>query len=232
MGGRRGERVFFTGMAAVTAGIVFAGFAPTFFLRPMFVPEPLPVLFVAHGVVFSCWIALLLVQTSLVAGRRTDLHMRLGVAGMAMAALMTVLGPMVTIEAARREVLHGNVGALAFLAVPLFDILVFALLVGIGFALRRRSDWHKRLMLLATLSITPAAIARLRVAFIQEHDFMGFWVADAIVVACAAYDTIARRRLHPAWIWGGLLVIASHPLRVALSGTDAWRAFARWAVAA
>jgi hypothetical protein len=39
------------------------------------------------------------------------------------------------------------------------------------------------------------------------------------------------RRLHPATLWGGLLVVGSGPLRLAIALTDAWLAFANWTVA-
>jgi hypothetical protein len=46
----------------------------------------------------------------------------------------------------------------------------------------------------------------------------------------AAWDLRSRRRLHPVTAWGGLAIILSQPLRPVLSGTEAWKAFARWAV--
>jgi len=55
-----------------------------------------------------------------------------------------------------------------------------------------------------------------------------FGLVDPLLLACASYDTMTKRRLHPAYFWGGLLVIVSHPLRLAIGGTSAWLAFARW----
>jgi hypothetical protein len=43
-----------------------------------------------------------------------------------------------------------------------------------------------------------------------------------------AYDLTTRRRIHPTMAWGGLLIVASQPLRLMLSGTPAWMAFATW----
>ena len=78
---KRRERLFYTGMAAAFVITVFAGFSRTWFLRPMFHPEPLIPLIYVHGFIFTLWIALLLTQTTLIATKRTRTHMRLGVAG-------------------------------------------------------------------------------------------------------------------------------------------------------
>jgi hypothetical protein len=48
-------------------------------------------------------------------------------------------------------------------------------------------------------------------------------------VALAVWDLRSRGRLHPVTLWAGLGYILSQPLRLALSGTEAWLAFARWA---
>jgi hypothetical protein len=42
------------------------------------------------------------------------------------------------------------------------------------------------------------------------------------------YDLVTRKKIHPATIWGGLLIVASQPLRLMISGTPAWMAFASW----
>jgi len=43
------------------------------------------------------------------------------------------------------------------------------------------------------------------------------------------YDLGTRRRVHPATVWGGLVLVASQPLRLMISETAAWSAFAAWA---
>ncbi|HEX6105122.1 MAG TPA: hypothetical protein VFZ26_06020 [Gemmatimonadales bacterium] len=55
-----------------------------------------------------------------------------------------------------------------------------------------------------------------------------FGLADLFIVACAGYDVVTRGRGHPATLWGGLAIVVSQPLRLALSGTAAWMAFAGW----
>jgi hypothetical protein len=94
---------------------------------------------------------------------------------------------------------------------------------------RRNREAHKRLMLLAYVNIVTAAIARLpAVSAVNPLAFFG--VAFLVVVAGAVYDYRSRGRVHPVYLWGGSLFAASVPLRVALSGTDAWHAFARFLI--
>lgn len=227
---RRRERVFYTGMAVAFLLIVFAGFARTYYLRPYFADTPLQPLLHLHGLVFSAWIVLLLVQTALIAAKRTPTHRRLGVAGGVLAALMVLVGTATAIIRAKVvEVPPGSASPLVFLTIPLGDMLVFAVLVGAGFYFRRRPDFHKRLMLLATIAILPAAVARLPFDFIQQYGPLAFFgLSDLFVVFCLIYDLASRGRLHRATVAGGLLLVVSHPLRLVVGGTQAWLTFADW----
>jgi hypothetical protein len=219
-------------MAIVAIGIVFAGFSRTYYLKGLFGRPPLSPLAHLHGFLFTSWILLLLVQVSLVAANRTDIHRRLGVAGGVLAALMICAGTMMGINSARHGFSRQPAGsALRFLAIPLFDMLVFAILVAAALYYRRQPQTHKRLMLLATITLLPAAIARLPFAFIRASGPLAFFgLADLLLLACVIYDTATHRRLHPAYLWGGLLLVASHPLRILIGGTSAWLAFAHWLI--
>ncbi len=227
---RRRERLFYTGMAAAFVLTVFAGFARTYYLRPYFGTPVLSSLLHLHGVVFTSWLVLLLAQTALVAANRTGVHRRLGVAGGVLAVLMVLVGcATAVIRAKIIEVPPGSPSPLAFLVIPLGDMLVFGSLVAAGFYYRRRPDVHKRLMLLATVAILPAATARLPFAFIQETGPLAFFgLADLFIVICLLYDLFTRGRPHRATVWGGLLVVASHPLRLIVGQTQTWLTFAEW----
>lgn len=224
----RQDRIFFAGMAAAAALIVFAGFSRTYFLKGFFGTRPLSLFFHVHGVVFTFWIVLFVVQILLVAAGRTDIHRRLGVAGVVLAMLMVVIGLMAAIDSARRGFTPpGGPPPLVFFVVPVADLVVFSSLVAAGLWLRRRSDAHKRLMLLATISILTPAIARLPgVMAAGPLAFLG--LTDLFVLACLVYDRVARGRIHRAFLWGGLLIIVSQPVRFLIGGTAAWLEFARW----
>ena len=227
---RRRERLFYTGMSVAFLFIVFAGFARTYYLRPYFGTPQLTPLLHLHGLIFTSWIVLLLTQTVLVAAKRTAVHRRLGWAGAALALLMILVGTTTAVVRAKLvEVPPGSPSPLAFLTIPLGDMLVFALLIGAGFYYRRRPDVHKRLMLLATIAILPAAVARLPFDFIQQVGPLAFFgLPDLFVLVVLLYDLLTRGRPHRATVWGGLLLIVSHPLRLVVGNTQAWLSFATW----
>lgn len=208
--------------------IVFAGFAKTFYLKQAFATPPLSALLILHGMLMTSWFVLFIVQTRLVAAGRIDLHRRLGVAGASLALAILIVGPTVAITAAKLGHTPGP-PPLVFLVVPLGDMVVFALLVGSALFFRRRSDVHKRLMLLSFVGLLTAAIARFPVdAWRQAGIVAYFSTTILLVLVCVGYDTIQHRRLHPAFAWGAGLIIVSWPLRLALTTTATWMAFATW----
>lgn len=224
---RNAERRFYGIAAAVAALLVFAGFARTYYLKQAFNAPELPGLVHLHGVVMTGWIALFGVQAGLVATRRVDLHRRLGILGAAFAALVVATGIATAIEGARRGISPGP-PPLVFLAIPLGVILVFGALVAAAIANRRRPDWHKRLMLLATISMLTPAIARLPIDALHAGGIVAFMaVTDLLAIACIAWDTARNRRLHPAFLRGAIFLVASQPAMLALAGTATWLEFAR-----
>ena len=224
------DRRFYTWAAVASALIVFAGFARTFYLKGMFSTPALSELLLVHGIVMTLWLALFIVQVRLVAAGRTDLHRRLGVVGAILVVLILVVGMATAIDAVRRGATPvPEVTPYMFMAIPFFDVAVFAALVGVALWYRRRSDIHKRLMLLATLSILAPGFARIPLDFIKQGGLPMIIVLTLLPVSiCVAVDTVRNRRLHPAFGWGGALVVVSWPLRLMLAGTAAWTQFAAW----
>lgn len=222
------DRRFYGGMALLIAAIVFAGFSRSFYLSRWLDGPTLSPLRIVHGLVFSAWIVLFMTQTALIAGGRRDIHRRLGVAGAVLAAAMVVVGTILAIWNAREGRAPPGVPPLPFLIIPLFDMLVFAPLVAAAVWYRRRSETHKRLMLIATISLLAAPVARLPVALAAAGPPFYFGVVDLLLLTGVLYDFATRRKVHPVYVWGGLAILASQVIRLALSGTDAWLAVAAW----
>jgi hypothetical protein len=226
------EHRFFTGMALAFLASVFVGFARSFYLRPLFPgwPSPPEAFFYVHGAAFTAWVLLLVFQARLVASGRTHVHRKVGVFGAVLASAMVVLGTIGALIAARRPTgfVDVPVPPLQFLAIPLFGIGMFALFVALAVARRRDPQSHKRLMLLASVQLVGAAVARWPlVPAYGPPAFFG--LTDLFVVALAIWDLRTRGRLHPVTLWGGLATIVLQPLQLVVSGTEGWLAFARWA---
>jgi len=225
------DRRFYAWAAGVTVLIAVGGFARTYYLKSLFGTPALSLLVHLHAALMTAWVLLFVIQTRLVAARRTDLHRRLGVFGALLIVAIVAVGIPAAIESARRGVTIGDLTPLMFMVLPLGTVIVFAALAGAAVAFRRRSDIHKRLMLLATLSILTPAIARVPwPAFRAVGPPLFIGLTDLCVVAFVAWDTWKHRRLHPAFGWGTLLLFASQPGRIALAHTAAWERFATWLV--
>lgn len=224
------DRLFFTSMGLFVALVVFAGFAPTYYLaglvpRPARAPEMTTLLHI-HGAAFTFWILLGVVQPALIAGGNRDLHRRLGVAAAGLAALVWTLGNIVSLKA-----IHSGYKGLgdpyAFYAITFFSMQAFGIIVLLGIWKRREAETHKRLMLLSSAAILEAAVGRLPLAFVAETAPLSFYVgADSVILAGALYDRLARGAVHKVWIWGGGALIVSQFLRVAIMHSRPWLDFA------
>ena len=221
------DRQFYTGMALAAAVVVFVGFSPTFYLRGSSQSTSLPPFLLIHGTLFTTWIALFIAQTSLVAVRRTNVHRKLGWATAALAAVMVVVGTTTGIVAMQGHFPDQGDVALSFLTTPLFSMVAFATLVGAAIRFRRDPQTHKRLMILATISILDAAVARLPFAFLRSSDWNYIPTTDLFLAAAILYDFVSRRSVHRAYIWGGALLVVEQALRIPVGETEAWKTIAR-----
>lgn len=218
------DRAFFTGLSLLMVLAVFIGFSRSYYLKGLYGAPALPTLFHVHGFLFTAWMVLLIVQTSLVAQRRTPVHRRLGVAGGVLAGAMTVAAMAMTIDLARRSAGAPTDDGLAFTIIPFSTVIVFPVLVGAALFYRRVPETHKRLMLIATLELVTAGVARIPGAGSLPLFFV---LTDAGVLAMVVYDLATRGRPHQATVWGGLFLIATQVVRTTAGATATWIAFAR-----
>ncbi len=226
--GRRFDHLFFSTMALLMLATVFLGFAHTYYLAGVF-QAPLPsVIIHVHGAAFSCWILLLITQTSLVSAGRVDIHRRLGIAGFLLACVMVILGVM-----AATDSLLGNRGPVGrdpkfFYIIPLTDMLIFATLVFFAFRARSNPPAHKRLILVATIALLIAAIARWPFAIVHRIPVRAALFSYAFLLILVAYDLWSTRKVHRATIWAGAFLILVQQIRIPIGKTAAWHAFATW----
>jgi hypothetical protein len=226
---RRRTRRFYVGMAIAISITVFAGFSRSYFLKTWYGTRELSGLLHIHGLVFTTWVLFFLAQTVLVATGRTYLHRRMGIGGVVLAVLVVIVGIAVAITRAKTGVSPiPGVPPLGFLAIPFFDMVVFAVLVATALYYRHRLEAHKRLMTLSMISLLAAPIARMNFLPLPPGPPTFFGLADLFIVALLVYDLSTRGKVHSATIWGGLLIVASQPFRLMISGTAPWLAFASW----
>lgn len=227
------DRWFFTSMALLMLALVFIGFAPSYYLSGILKPppglKPATTLVHVHAFLFSAWMLLFVLQTQLVAWRRTDLHRLLGTIGFLILPVMIVIATVSALHGVHRASGPPMIPPLTFLAVPLLDVPVFALLIGGALANRRTPQMHKRLMFIAMIGMMSPAIGRMPL----PPPFVGpvaiFVLPDLFLFALVLFDLMIMGRVHRATVWGGLLLVGSQVLRVLVWETEGWLAFARWA---
>jgi hypothetical protein len=227
---RRFDKVFFSSAALLILAAVFAGFARTYYLAGVF-RAPLPDLLIhIHGAVFSAWILLLITQTSFVAAGRVDLHRRLGLLGFSLACLMLILGLMAAVDELVR---HSGPGmnlehARAIFTLPLTDMTVFSTLLYFGFRYRFNPSAHKRLMLIATVTILDAAIVRWPIPASWWHLQAAQICSYMFLVLLAGYDLWSTGRIHRVTLWASTLLIVLQEVRIPIGRTAVWQSFAAW----
>lgn len=224
-------------IGAIWCGIA-GGFGPELVHHVRGGEAPYPLIVHLHAAAFSAWVLLLMAQSLLIRTGRWQIHRKLGVTAIGLAAVMLFLGPAVALAIQRQQLalahpspIFGNPG---FLAVQFGGMIDFAILLTAGFLLRAKPATHRRLMLLATLAITDAGFARATAPWIHQTltpgiwtDFAGTYAAnDVLILALGAYDLITRRRLHPAWVIGASYLFFSQFIANTLLHNTAWNAFA------
>jgi FtsH-binding integral membrane protein len=229
--GRRYDHWFFSIMALLMLATAFGGFARTYYLAGLYrAPLPSFILHI-HGAAFSCWIVLLVTQTSLVAAGRTDIHKRLGIAGFLLGCVMIVLGVMAATDALVRASGPAGRDTKAFYIVSMTDMLIFAVLLGFAFRARSDSPTHKRIIYVATTGLLIAAIARLPMAFSYRNNPVDALLSYIFLVILLSYDLWSTHKIHRATIWASAYLIFVQQIRVPLGKTAAWHTFADWVLA-
>lgn len=218
-------------IAALCAAVVI-GFARTYYLRLLFDLPPLTRAAHVHGILSTLWLALHFTQARLVVARRIDWHRTLGV-------ITAIVGVFTFLQAGDFAITAAQTGHAPpgrspqqFLSFSLGTTFMFGLFLFSALAMRRHRDWHKRLMLLATMVLLVPAIGRLdgllHLHFGTPRTVLPQLVTIAFVAWAWWHDRQTRGSVHPAMLYGGPLLIAAIPFRSWLGTTDVWQSFAAW----
>ncbi len=221
---------FYFHMAMACVAVAFLGFAPTYWapmVKGTFRAAPI---FHLHGLLFFSWTLYFAFQTWLAASGQVARHRTVGLIGVSLATAMVIFGFLVTIAATRRDIAMGQAkGGLAFMIVSLSEVLFFAGIIILALRNIRRPEWHKRLMLLATIILLPAAIARWFVTFLAPAGASGpppvgiaigpILVCSLLLVIAMLHDRRIRGRPHIVYVAGTAAFIALGVARIPISAT-------------
>jgi len=212
-----GEERFFLRAAIAMAITVVAGFSLDLVMgRSTFASPPL---LHAHAITFMGWVFIYLLQNFFVATGRTDLHRRLGWIGAFWIAAMIVLGLAVSVAMVRRGGVPFFFQPLQFLVFDPIILLTFAGLTYAAIAMRRQTDWHRRLHYCAmSLLLGPAFGRLLPMPLLQPWAYECTFAAVMIFPAVGVWSDVRRNgHVHPAWRWGILTLIGSFLLTEAIT---------------
>lgn len=195
----RSEERFFFIMACVIAAMMAGAFSLHLALgRSTFAVPPI---YHVHAFVFFGWLALFVAQSGLASSGNAALHRRLGLVSLLWIPLMLVVGTLMTVTSLRRTGGPFFFDANEFLLGNPIGLVAFAGLAGAALALRRRTDWHRRLMLGSLISIAGPGFGRL-----LPMPLMIPWAWEISNLACTVFVFVAMRRdarhrgqVHPAW---------------------------------
>lgn len=213
---------------------VLAGFVPDVVRHLQTHAAAYPIAVHLHAAITVAWLALLTSQTLLIRKRKVPLHRKWGTAGAILAVAVVVAGLWAALTFEGRAL--GTAAARPnFLAIEWSNIIEFAGLVTAAVALRNLPSTHKRLILLATLSLTPAAFNR-AIGKPLLHPLLGngvwetyvqiFAATDILVLGIGLYDWLTRRRVHPGWVLGALWILACQLSASWLFYSPAWKSTA------
>lgn len=207
------EKYFYIAMACAICGIVVYGFSQTIDGSLIHPASPPPWILYLHAVVFSLWLVVLLVQTTLVRAGNVRLHRTLGYGGLALGASMPVIAIATKLTLLRAAVAPSS-PELAFVAVTLNDMLCFSVTFALAIRWRRRVAFHRRLMFIAAACLTVAAFARFPPTLVVAP----WWYAyvDTLIGLGALIDIYTQRRLHPVYALGLPMLVLSQAVAMCL----------------
>ena len=222
------DRKFYTGIAIAMLLTALIGFSRTYFLglisgHATTVTGRVPNVTVhVHALLFTSWLALFIVQTSLVATHRVKVHRKLGYFGAALGTSMIVVGGRTAVEAARLGAVPPGADPWSFTAIPFGDITTFAIFFLGAVLWRNDKDKHKRLMILASVCLMSAALFRWP-GVAHVGPLAAYGLTLLFPIACAVYDRWSRGRVHTVYSWGLAVIVLGIPLRIALLNSLGWR---------
>jgi hypothetical protein len=221
----RRRSLFFPFMSIGFLAVALVGFSTTFFLPVFRGTFRAPIIIYVHGALLFTWLLLFIAQAQFIRTRRIPLHRQCGWLGAVLAVAIVGSGIAVGFHATTRDLAAGaGDEARGQFVNIIIEMLLFGTLVAAAVVLRRDRESHKRLLLLATISILGPAWFRFRhfLPGLQNPLITLSLVADSLLLIAIAYDLLVHRRVHPVYLWVGGTMIAIHMAELFASESALW----------
>lgn len=231
----------YVGLALCISLTAYWGFSYTYF-RPVLTGQYPPVspMVHVHGWSFFLWFLLLPIQALLMKTRRPRLHKRLGLASLALAAVMVFTGVLVASVRIEQGLSATDPDEFTtfwkgFGQLIMYNMVVFVAFYWTAMVKRHQPAVHKRMIVLASASALPAAIFRILVG-LGGYNWLAtpawvmpaaFFLPAVFVGAGMLHDRLTLGSVHRAYRMGLLVLLAVHGLGLAMAGTAAGEAVSR-----
>jgi hypothetical protein len=225
------NRPFYFFMSILIAGLVIYGFSLTIGNNLIHPSVPRPRILYLHAATFFAWVVLFVAQTALIQTRHVRWHRRLGVAGLGLGAIMPLIGIATSLAMAKFNILHGGRGPerpAAFLAIPFNDMIAFSVAFALAIRWRRKPEFHRRLMLVASCTLTAAAFARF--PFITITELRWYGGVDLLILLGVLHDLVVVKKIHAVYVYGVPLIVVGQVVAMTLflQRTPAWMTLTHW----
>jgi len=212
---------FYFLMSLLVAATVVWGFHYTIRENLLHPAVPRPRLLWFHAAVFAAWVLFFIFQSALVRTHNVKWHRFFGWFGVGLGTLMPPLGVVTAIVMTRFDAYRLHLaGAREFLIVPLMDMLLFAAAFALAVAWRKKPEYHRRLIFVATCFLLDAAFGRNDYLF--DHNIF-FFCVDAMILLGVARDLVVDRRIHRVYLAVLPLVVV-----IQLFEIHTWRSASAW----
>lgn len=215
------SRYFYFCMSLALAGLVVWGFSRTVDANLLHANPPRPLLLWVHAAAFSTWVIFFIFQSALVRLRKVSVHRFLGWFGAGLATVMVVLGFAIAVIMARFDtVVLRQKGADAFLSIPFADMIIFVACVAMAIYWRKKPEYHRRLIFIASCQLMDAALGRFDFWFDHNLFYVGL---DALMGLGMLRDRLVDGRINRIYGYALLPMIVVQSLAV-----YAWRVNPGW----
>lgn len=226
--------LFYLGFGLLGLGVVALGFGVTYAAPMVRRTFDAPWFVHVHGATALGWVLLLILQARLVQARSTPVHRRLGQVALPLAVAVWASGIATAHWAARRDLPELGTVATSSMAGTISGLTIFMLVVIAAVAMRHRTDWHKRLVMLATIQLLWPAFFRLRhwlPAVPDPELWLGLVLAYAPIGVAAVRDQLRFGKVHPVWWVLGPVLVLEQSLEFALFDRGPMQRFGQWVFA-
>lgn len=213
------DRYFYFFMSLVVAGVVVAGFSRTIDRRLIHAVPVRPWVLYVHGIVFFGWVIFFILQSALVRVRKVKVHRTIGWFGVALGVVIPPLGMWTAVTMDRFEILQFHLrGVAPFLGVQTHSMAAFTIFLALAIVWRKRPEFHRRSILIASCALTGAAFARL-----VEISWEAYGV-DSLLLLAVLRDLLINKRVHRVYLYGLPAFIAAQTvvMQLFLKAPSSW----------